>query len=105
MAGRTSVDEQRALITSNSRAVIESCPQELFTAAGDRVVQRLLQHVNAISPADGKRDKQVLLPPFGVEDLDLEADRMVGGGVAAGATCSSHRRAGSRSANWCNAPV
>jgi hypothetical protein len=26
--------EQHALITSNPRAVIESCPQELFTAVG-----------------------------------------------------------------------
>jgi hypothetical protein len=45
----------------------------------DRVVQRLLKHVNAISPAKGKRDKQVPLPPFDVEYLDLEADRAIGG--------------------------
>ena len=43
------------------------------------VVQSLLQHVNAISPAAGKRDKQVPLPLFSVEDLNLEAGRAVSG--------------------------
>jgi hypothetical protein len=45
----------------------------------DRVVQRLFKHVNAISPARGKRDKQVTLPPFDVKYPNLEADRAVGG--------------------------
>jgi AraC-like DNA-binding protein len=41
----------------------------------DRVVQWLLQHVNAISLAEGKRDKQVPLPPFGeyARPLDVPA--------------------------------
>ena len=36
----------------------------------DRMVKRLLQHVNAVSPAEGKRDKQMPLPPFSVKDLN-----------------------------------
>jgi hypothetical protein len=45
----------------------------------DRMVKRLLQHVNAVSPAEGKRDKQMPLPPFSVEDLNVESGRAVGG--------------------------
>jgi hypothetical protein len=43
------------------------------------LVQRLLQHVNAISPAERKRDKQVPLPPFSAKDPNLEASRAVSG--------------------------
>ena len=39
----------------------------------NRMVQRLLQHVNAIGPAEGKRDQQVPLPSFSIEYLNPEA--------------------------------
>lgn len=44
-----------------------------------RMVQRLLQHINAISPPEGKRDKQMPLTPFSIEDLNTEACRAVSG--------------------------
>lgn len=46
----------------------------------DRVVQRLLQHVYAVGPAQRERDEQVPLPPIGAKHLDREARRPIGVG-------------------------